>query len=111
MSKKEKQQYIPRPPLCKSAAFNNEAGMEVKLLIRFDSGTMETHTVANWSSCRVEKQIKGPTTTSFDPIVRVELIAADGKKWEFDVKSEGVEDHTYMITVRDNKLVCEKLLK
>ena len=107
MSRKEKQQYYPQPPFCKSAAFNNEAGMEVKLLLHFGSGAMETHTVANWSSCRVEKQNKSAKTFP-DPIVRVELIAADGKKWEFDVESKGVEDHTYIIIVRDNKLVCEK---
>ena len=96
------------PNYVRAATFSNKAGMEVKLLARFDSGATEEYKVANESSVEVRRTIDKGTWTAVDPIKRVELTGADGENCAFDLVAQGVEIRTYVISVSSGKLVCEK---
>ena len=78
----------PAPNYCKAASFHNKAGVEVKLLVYFDSGATEEHTMAKGSSVNVARTIDHGTWTTVDPIKRVEMAGPrEEQNCEFDVKT------------------------
>ena len=101
---KEGQTELPTPNYLKAATFHNKAGVEVKLLVYFDSGATDEHDMVNGSSVKVERTIDKGTWTAVDPIKRVELTGPEGKNCEFDVKVSGIAVLSYTIAL---KLVCE----
>lgn len=99
------------PSICKSATFQNSSGTKVKLCAEFKSGDKEEHIVPNGNSVKVEKTINHGTWWAMDPLQKVKITAEGLEEYSFDVITKVIECHSYSVTSKDGKVICEKIIQ